>query len=136
MQKVRRQMRLKTNNFKSPTARQSSGSLAEMMACRYLEGNGLRLVMRNFRCKVGEIDLVMRHNETIVFVEVRSRKTVRYGSAAESVDFRKQRKLTNAAQFFMQRYDPHLQHTYRFDVVAIQGEPGNNPDIQWISPAF
>lgn len=109
---------------------------AEALACRHLEQQGLKLITRNFRCKMGEIDLIMQHEKAVVFVEVRFRKNAHYGSALESIDFRKQRKLINTAQFFMQKYDPRLQRTYRFDVVAIQGEPGNNPDIQWVSPAF
>lgn len=78
----------------------------------------------------------MQHNTTIVFIEVRARKDVRYGSALESVDRRKQRKLVNAAHFYIQRHDPQVRHSYRFDVVAIQGEPDNNPEIQWICAAF
>lgn len=78
----------------------------------------------------------MQYQNTIVFVEVRSRKSTRYGSAAETVTAQKQRKLIKTAQFFIQRHDPQLHHSYRFDVVAIQGEPGNNPVIQWIDSAF
>lgn len=118
------------------TLQQDLGSQAEALACRYLEAQGMRLMMRNFRCKCGEIDLVMQQENTIIFVEVRNRKNACYGSAAESVTLRKQRKLTNAAQFFIQRYDPALKYSYRFDVIAIQGEPGNNPHIQWINSAF
>ena len=109
---------------------------AELFACRHLQQQGLTLVTRNFRCKVGEIDLVMQQGDTIVFVEVRYRKSDRYGSAAESVDFRKQRKLINTALFFMQKYDPRLQRPYRFDVVAIEGEPPHDARVKWISPAF
>lgn len=96
----------------------------------------MRLLTRNYRCKCGEIDLIMQIDQTIVFVEVRNRKTVRYGSALESVTPTKQRKLTKTANFFIQRFDPRLLHSYRFDVIAIQGEPGNNPGIQWIASAF
>lgn len=106
------------------------------MACQYLQAQGLRLLKRNFRCKCGEIDLIMQIDHTIVFVEVRSRRSARYGTALETVTPAKQRKLIKAAQFFIQRFDPRLQYGYRFDVIAIQGEPGNNSGIQWIDSAF
>ncbi len=118
------------------TKQQDIGDQSEQMACQYLEAQGLRLLKRNFRCKCGEIDLIMQAGDTIVFVEVRNRKSTRYGSALETITASKQRKLTKAAQFFIQRFDPRLHYSYRFDVIAIQGEPGNNPAIQWIDSAF
>lgn len=118
------------------TSQQVIGEHSEALAYRFLEAQGMRLLHRNFRCKCGEIDLIMQDGTTIVFVEVRTRKNARFGTAAESVNRAKQRKLINTAQFFIQRQDPQLRYSYRFDVIAIQGEPGNNPDIQWINSAF
>lgn len=118
------------------TSQQVTGEHSENLACHHLEAQGMRLLRRNFRCKCGEIDLIMQHGDMIVFVEVRTRKHSRFGSAAESVNRPKQRKLINAAHYFIQHHDPQLRYGYRFDVIAIQGEPGNNPDIQWISSAF
>lgn len=118
------------------TSQQIIGDRSEALARHHLEAQGMRLLHRNFRCKCGEIDLIMQHGDMIVFVEVRARKHSRFGSAAESINRTKQRKLINAAHYFIQRHDPQLRHSYRFDVIAIQGEPGNNPAIQWISSAF
>ena len=126
----------KPSNPTKQTKQQAIGNHAESLACDFLQTRGLRLVARNFRCKGGELDLVMLDQDTVVFVEVRARKGSRYGSALESVTYAKQRRLIHAANYFILRNDPQHKRSYRFDVVAIQGEPGNNPDIQWIKSAF
>src|SRR3989304_5065718 len=69
------------------------GRLAEDSACQYLAGNGLKLITRNYKCRRGEIDLVMRHNDSIVFIEVRYRHNNHFGSGAESVIHKKQKKI-------------------------------------------
>lgn len=66
-------------------SRVARGAAAEDLALRYLEARGLSLVARNFRCRVGELDLIMRDGEQLVFVEVRSRRHNRYGTPAESI---------------------------------------------------
>jgi putative endonuclease len=106
------------------------GGEKEDVACRYLEGRGLRLVTRNHRCRHGEIDLVMRDGDTLVFVEVRYRRSQRFGSAADSVDVRKQRRLTAAAGHYLQRHPTPLP--CRFDVLAI----GAGDRVDWIRHAF
>ena len=113
-------------------ARQSSrvGSEKERRACAYLENNGLRLLERNYRCRRGEIDLVMRDAEDLVFVEVRYRTTSRYGTPAETVDTHKQRRLAAAAAHYLQ-YNP-TNLPCRFDVVAVSG----SNRIDWIRNAF
>jgi putative endonuclease len=108
----------------------SIGGLKEDVACRYLEGRGLRLVARNHRCRQGEIDLVMRDADILVFVEVRYRRSQRFGSAAESVDVHKQRRLTAAAGHYLQGHPSPLP--CRFDVLAI----GADDRIDWIRNAF
>ncbi|WP_151447926.1 YraN family protein [Lacisediminimonas profundi] len=95
------------------------GREAEDRALRYLVQQGLRLVTRNFRCRGGEIDLIMQHGSELVFVEVRSRASASYGGAAGSITARKQARLVLAAQLFLQRYR-HLPPC-RFDVIAIEG---------------
>ena len=89
----------------------------------------MRLLERNYRCRRGEIDLVMRDADTLVFVEVRFRASTRYGTPAETVDIRKQRKLAAAAAHYLQ-YNP-TNRLCRFDVVAVSGE-----HIDWIRNAF
>jgi putative endonuclease len=108
----------------------ASGDAAENLACDYLQAQGLHLLMRNYRLRSGEIDLVMRDSSHLVFVEVRYRKTQQFGGALYSIDQRKQQKIINTAQHYLQRYRVTLPA--RFDVVAITG----NNDIQWLQNAF
>jgi len=101
------------------TAKQIQGQAGEDDALDYLRQNGLVLVERNFRCKGGEIDLIMRQQAALVFVEVRKRADNRHGGAAASVTASKQARLILAAQIYLQRYkNPPV---CRFDVVAIDG---------------
>ncbi len=112
-----------------------NGQEAESLAQRYLAGNGLELVTRNYRTRLGEIDLIMKDNETIVFIEVRYRKTTTYGSSAESIDRRKQAKLVSCAQHYLQKQKMSFSMASRFDVIAISKETGQ-PRIEWIKNAF
>lgn len=102
------------------TSRQRTGDAAEDAALAHLRRHGLELVERNFRCKGGEIDLVMRDGDTLVFVEVRARAGGSHGGAAASVTPAKQRRLIVAAQTFLQRHA--MPPACRFDVVGIDGE--------------
>ena len=110
----------------------TAGDEAEQMACRYLEGQGLVLRERNYRCRRGEIDLIMQAGNQLVFVEVRYRKNSRYGSAAESITATKQARIINAASHYLQRLPG--EPGCRFDVVAISGNRGER--INWIPDAF
>ncbi|MCG7973031.1 MAG: YraN family protein, partial [Candidatus Thiodiazotropha taylori] len=105
---------------------------AEQLAVDYLSRRGLKLVTRNFRCKVGEIDLVMREKRTLVFVEVRYRQSDDYGSALESITPSKQRKLLAAANLYLQKNQ--IDQACRFDVVAINGSA--NKRTTWIKDAI
>ncbi len=117
-------------------AKAIAGQAAEDRALAHLVAHGLEPVARNFRCRVGEIDLVMLHGQSLVFVEVRSRKHSRFASAAESVDLRKQRKLARAAAFFLLRKPAFRHHPVRFDVVALDGPSPERYAIQWLRDAF
>ncbi len=107
-----------------------SGKEAEQLAARHLAGQGLREVCRNYHCRGGEIDLVMRDGEQLVFVEVRYRSRSRFGGAAESVNARKQQRLTLAARHYLQKSG--FSGPCRFDVLAIDGCAAP----QWIRDAF
>jgi putative endonuclease len=110
-----------------------SGRRAEDSALAFLEKNGLRLVDRNFLCRGGEIDLIMLDGIQLVFVEVRFRSNSRFGSAAESVDRRKQARITHAASWYM--LSKRLDCPARFDVVAVS--PGDEElKMDWIPDAF
>jgi putative endonuclease len=111
------------------TGRQVEGQAAEDLALRHLAGQGLELVERNFRCKGGEIDLVMQERATLVFVEVRKRADRSHGGAAASVTAAKQRRLIVAAQIYLQRY--RQPPPCRFDVIAIDGA-----QLDWLQNAI
>jgi putative endonuclease len=112
-----------------PTPAQSAGGDAEERAARFLAHRGLAIVMRNYRTRAGEIDLIAREGETLVFVEVRMRSSDRFGGALASITPRKRRRIVAAARQFLMRV-PRVPPC-RFDVVAIDyGEP------EWIRGAF
>jgi len=115
----------------NPLNKRKQGQVYEAMAEQFLLRHGLKSVCRNFQCRSGEIDVIMRDRSCWVFVEVKFRKNAHYGSAAEAVNWRKQQKLKRAALFWLQKNGFSAEHTeFRFDVVAIQG-----PDhqIEWFT---
>ncbi|SNS24613.1 YraN family protein [Pseudomonas segetis] len=118
------------------TSSQSSGNAAEAMACQHLEQHHLRLIAKNWRCRSGELDLVMLDIDTVVFVEVRYRHHNAWGGATESVDRRKRGKLTQAAMTFLQQESRWNQHPCRFDVVAINPDSKGKLQLNWIKNAF
>lgn len=109
------------------------GRLAEDRALEFLQSAGLKLLDRNYRSRYGEIDLIMEEGRTIVFVEVRYRRSNRFGGAAESVDSRKQSRLTLAAAGFLK--ERRLNRPARFDVAALSPGP-DGVSIAWIKGAF
>ena len=107
------------------------GGDAEAMAASFLEAHGLTIVTRNYRCRLGEIDLVARDSETTVFVEVRRRASPAFGGAAASITSAKRVKLLKAARHYISRLRTAPQ--CRFDALLIEGDP---PRIEWIRNAF
>ncbi len=115
--------------------RKQTGSTAEAAALRYLLDQGLHLVMRNYSCRRGEIDLVMLQARTLVLVEVRYRGSDDFGGAAASVTPHKQRRIVQAAHHLLTTQAGLRRLPARFDVVAItQGV--RSPHIEWIQAAF
>lgn len=113
------------------------GRRGEDLACRHLESQGLRLLERNYRCRTGEIDLVMLEGATLVLVEVRSRTTAEHGSAAATVGPRKQQRFIRAARHLLLTRPDYRRLPARFDVVAIDpGATGEPPRVSWIRDAF
>jgi putative endonuclease len=108
------------------------GQQAEQQALDFLQSHGLKLQERNFRCKTGEIDLVMRDAETLVFVEVRFRQSNDFGRALETVTHKKQRKLIATANRYLQM--KHIDRACRFDIIALNGA-GATP-VEWIKNAI
>lgn len=111
------------------------GSDWEALAERHLRRHGLRTVARNFHCRLGEIDLVMRDGDTTVFVEVRYRRDERFGRAVETVTAGKRLKIQRAAGIFLCRRPALASAPCRFDVVGITGR-GAAPRIEWLRHAF
>lgn len=112
-----------------------SGRDAESHAQRFLNARGLRTVRRNFRCRPGEIDLVMLHDNCLVIVEVRYRRESHYGGGLCSVSVAKQRRIINATRCFLQRHSQWADCPLRFDVVAVSG-PLDQPCVDWCQRAF
>lgn len=112
-----------------------AGREAEQRACEYLRTQGLSLIAQNYRCYHGELDLIMRDNNVIVFVEVRKRGRTDYGNAFDSVNGGKQQKLVRTATHFLQKHNWLYKVNSRFDVVAIHPVKGSM-QLQWIKNAF
>ena len=116
----------------SPTSAQIAGQDAESAARRLLERAGLGFVAANVRYKVGEIDLVMRDGESLVFIEVRARRSRAFGGAAASIGPRKQARLRRAAQcYLLESFGQRAWPGCRFDAVVFDGR-----SHEWIRDAF
>ncbi len=114
--------------------RKAIGDHAEQHACQYLQQRGLKLLQRNFRCRGGEIDLIMQHGDSLVFIEVRYRRRTDFGCAAETVSPLKQSRLIRCAHVYMNRHRC-WNTASRFDVVGIEGDT-DQMRIDWITDAF
>ena len=109
-----------------------NGKLAERRAADFLQQQGLRLITQNYLCRLGEIDLIMQDNETLVFVEVRQRSREDYGGAAFSIDIHKQHRLILAAKYYLMKLRRFVP--CRFDVVLMDDEKGSH--VEWLKNAF
>lgn len=113
----------------------AAGDGFEQRACAELERAGLKLLARNYTTRHGELDLVMREGATVVFVEVRYRRSASHGDAATSVTASKQGKLILAAQLWLAAHPQHARATCRFDVVSYDGPP-DAIQHAWLRGAF
>ena len=107
------------------------GDDAETLAADYLKAQGMTLLQRNYHCRFGEIDLVMKQGGTIVFVEVRMRSHTTFGGAAASITASKQQKLIRTAEHFLQQ---HGNAACRFDAILMNTL--NSSQIEWVRDAF
>lgn len=114
---------------------QALGVWGEALALEHLQAQGYRLLARNWKCKAGEIDLIMQKGGEIIFVEVRLRRKTQYGTGLDTVAWQKQRKLIKAAQWYLQS-TRQLHLPTRFDVISIEHEDGANPKLDHIEHAF
>jgi putative endonuclease len=97
------------------------GATGEDRAVAHLVRNGMRIVERNYRCRLGELDIVARDGDVLVFVEVRSRRNDEFGSALEAVHWQKRRKVARIAMVYLAARKPRFSCA-RFDVIAITGD--------------
>jgi putative endonuclease len=110
------------------------GKEGERVAELYLQKKGYKLVERNYRCSGGELDLIVLDRRVVVFVEVKTRTGIGFGSPLEAVEFHKQRRMIRAAQFFLAEKNLQ-QRDARFDVVGVSWQ-GREPVVEHIENAF
>jgi len=121
------------NKTKSP---REIGDHTELFAEQYLIQQGLVTVDKKVHCRQGEIDLIMHHGDTLVFIEVKYRKNTNFGGAIAAVSASKQKKIKHCAVFFLHKAQLNEYNTpCRFDVIALEGDI-NNPKVTWLKNAF
>ena len=114
------------------TTRQT-GFAAEDKALDYLSKQGLKLVTRNFNCRVGEIDLIMHDKNYLVFIEVRARASQNFGGGIASITPSKRQKIIKTSSFYMVKHKIADKFPLRFDVISLDSKTGI---ITWIKDAF
>jgi putative endonuclease len=110
------------------------GDEAEDAALKHLVSNGCRLIVAKYRSKIGEIDLIVEDQKTLVFVEVRYRRDTSRGTGAETITATKQRRIIRTAEYFLINHKKYQDSACRFDVISMSGSM--NDSIDWIKRAF
>lgn len=118
------------------TANQLLGAAAEQAAADFLRAQGLEILDRNFRRRLGELDIIARDGDVLVIAEVRARSSDQFGGAAASVDSGKQTRLIRAAHQLLQQRRDLARLRVRFDVLAISKVGGHPTHVEWIRHAF
>jgi putative endonuclease len=119
------------------TWRQRIGMTAEHAAAAFLQAQGARILLRNYRCRCGELDIIARlGGDELAIVEVRTRSTDAYGGAAASVDRGKRQRLIRAASRLLQERRDLARLRVRFDVIVVADPCADAPQILWIKHAF
>lgn len=123
---------------RSASATVKLGAEAEQAAADFLISQGLTIVARNAASRRGEIDIVARDGDVLVFAEVRLRANRRFGSGADSVDVRKQQRLIKAANHYLVRHHGAQPPPCRFDVLSLAPAPEQSPPyrVEWVQDAF
>ena len=123
-----------SNLLKREPPKDPLGDRGENAAARYLRNLGYTIIVRNFRCELGEIDIIARDGKTLVFVEVKTR-AYDDPTPEEQVNTVKQHQTTKAARFYLSRYGMP-QPPARFDVIAIVWPTGHQPQIRHVQNAY
>jgi putative endonuclease len=113
----------------------AAGAAFEERACKELERAGLIVLARNYTTRYGELDLVMRHGDVVVFVEVRHRLRASHGDALASITAAKQARLIQTAQLWLAAHPKHAHRACRFDVISYDG-PTESATMNWLQSAF
>ena len=111
------------------SASQTLGIIGETLACQYLGMKGYKIMLKNYECSLGEIDLIAKESGALVFIEVKTRSSDAMGVPAESVTWRKRRQIVRCAQYYLKRYGIK-EVPCRFDVVSIILPHGDGSDSQ------
>ena len=112
------------------------GRSAEDLAADFLAEQGLTVLLRNYRRRGGELDLVAQDGDVLVVAEVRTRSTDEFGGAAASVDGWKQHKIVRATTQLLQQRKELARLRVRFDVLVVRGADGEHPTVEWLRHAF
>ncbi|MEW6171485.1 MAG: YraN family protein [Bacillota bacterium] len=119
------------------TSRKQLGEIAEKLAADLLRRKGYKIVIQNYRCRHGEIDIIALDGKTLVFVEVRAKGSTGFGKPQESIGYQKRQKIREVARYYL-TYEMQKGSFCRFDVVAVQFEPGSRKvkELEHIIDAF
>lgn len=112
------------------------GKQGETAALEFLKTQGMTLVEQNYRIRAGEIDLIMRHHDILVFVEVRTRNTTGHGSPIDSINYAKRRQIERVARHYLKERNISDNVFCRFDVVGITPDPQGKLHLEHIENAF
>ncbi|HUN26119.1 MAG TPA: YraN family protein [Steroidobacteraceae bacterium] len=112
------------------------GAAAERVAADYLRSQGMEVLLKNYRRRLGELDIVARSAEVLAIVEVRTRSSNAFGGAAASVTGVKQRRVVRAAQQLLQRHRELARLPVRFDVIVVCDAATRQPRVEWLRSAF
>ena len=108
----------------------------EEIAARYLEDKGVQIIARNYRCRLGEIDMIGNHKEYLIFFEVKYRGSLLHGYSAEAVGYHKQKNICRVADIYRYQNKKYDNQNIRYDVIAIDGISVCDTKIQWYQNAF
>jgi putative endonuclease len=112
------------------------GGWVEALAANYLIKRGFKRLNQNYRCRIGEVDLIMQDGQYLIFVEVRYRKNDDFGGAKASITKEKQKKIRKVAEFYLKSFGQNAQHIFcRFDAIAVCAVP-EGLKIEWLKNAF
>ncbi|WP_205739221.1 YraN family protein [Halocella sp. SP3-1] len=125
---------MENNSFLQAMGRKELGDWGEKQASKYLRNSGYQILEKNYSCKLGEIDLIICQNDILIFVEVKTRRSINYGPPQAAVDYRKQDKIKKVALYYLS-INRGLDMELRFDVISIMLKKGQ-VEIEHFENAF